>query len=163
MKTYTLETETTIDRPLAEVFPFFESPENLARITPPEMDFRILTPLPIRMQTGAVIDYTVRVFGFRVHWRTLITDYTPGRQFVDQQIKGPYALWHHTHTFEKRDGRTVMRDRVVYALPFGLLGRMVHRLIVRRQVAQIFKYREQVIQKIFSSASVPVNLKRTAE
>jgi ligand-binding SRPBCC domain-containing protein len=163
MKTHTLETETTIDSPLAKVFPFFESPENLARITPPSVGFRILTPLPIRMQTGAVIDYTVRVFGFRVHWRTLITDYTPGRQFVDQQIKGPYALWHHTHTFEERDGRTVMRDRVVYALPFGLLGRMVHRLMVRRQVERIFKYREQVIQKIFSSASAPVNLKRMAE
>jgi ligand-binding SRPBCC domain-containing protein len=153
MNTYTLEKETVIDRPLAEVFPFFARPENLARITPPSMDFQILTPSPIKMQSGTVIDYTVRVLGFRVHWRTLITDYDPPHCFVDQQIKGPYKMWHHTHTFEERGGRTIMRDRVVYALPFGPLGRLVRRLSVKRQLDKIFSHREQIIKRLFATQS----------
>jgi ligand-binding SRPBCC domain-containing protein len=162
MRTFTLEYETTIDRPLAEVFPFFSRPENLARITPPAMGFDILTPSPIEMKSGAVIDYTVKVLGLRVHWRTLISDYNPPHGFVDQQLKGPYVLWHHTHTFREANGKTIMGDRVVYALPFGWLGRLVHRLFVRSQLERIFQYRSKVIHRVFAPSVSPPEPKSIA-
>jgi len=150
MSSYTLTRETVIDKPLDEVFSFFSRPENLARITPPQMGFIIVSPPPIEMKTGAVIDYTVRVMGMRLKWRTLIEDYSPPEKFVDIQIRGPYKLWRHTHTFEEKEGRTIMRDHVDYALPFGFIGRMVHALTVKRQLKAIFDYRLKVISEIFS-------------
>lgn len=152
MKVYTLERELQIDRPLEEVFGFFQEPGNLAKITPDTVDFRILTPTPIRMQTGAVIDYTIKVFGIRRYWTTLITDFEPGRRFVDVQLKGPYEFWHHTHTFEASERGTLMKDMVRYVLPFGLLGRLAHALVVRRQLKGIFDYRERVISRYFADS-----------
>lgn len=149
MKTYTLERETLIKHQPEKVFSFFERPENLSRLTPPSMGFRILTPSPVPMHTGAVIDYTVKALGRRFHWRTLITDYRPPREFVDVQLKGPYRLWHHTHLFEAHPEGTLMRDRVVYALPFGIAGRLVHALAVRKQLMKIFDYRKQMIKNLF--------------
>ncbi len=148
MKTHTLERRQILAAPPGEVFAFFESPENLARITPPWLDFRILTPRPIHMKTGTVIDYTVRWLGVPVRWRTLITSYEPGRRFVDEQITGPYSLWHHTHEFEAGEGGTAMTDRVVYMMPFGPLGELAHELMVRRQLEEIFDYRAGVIGRI---------------
>lgn len=148
MKTHTLERRQILPVPLGEVFAFFESPENLARITPPRLDFRILTPRPIHMKTGTVIDYTVRWLGMPVRWRTLITTYEPGRRFVDEQITGPYSLWHHTHEFAAREGGTAMTDRVVYMMPLGPLGELAHELMVRRQLEEIFDYRAEVIGRL---------------
>lgn len=148
MKTHTLERRQILAAPLGEVFAFFESPENLARITPPWLGFEILTPQPISMRTGTVIDYTVRWLGVPVRWRTLITSYEPGRKFVDEQIMGPYSLWHHTHEFAEESGGTAMTDRVVYGLPYGILGELAHNLMVRRQLEEIFDYRAEVIGRI---------------
>jgi len=136
-------------RPIDEVFAFFESPDNLARITPAAVGFEILTPPPIVMKAGTILDYTIRVLGVRVHWTTMITDYDPPRKFADIQLKGPYEFWHHTHTFEATDEGTVMTDDVLYLVPFGALGKIVHALFVKSQLKRIFDYRAAAIGKIF--------------
>jgi ligand-binding SRPBCC domain-containing protein len=146
MKVYTLKAEQFVARPLAEVFAFFERPENLAKITPETLGFVILTPLPIEMRAGTLIDYTIKVMGFRLRWRTLISSYDPPHAFVDEQLKGPYTLWHHTHRFRAVEGGTMISDEVKYALPLGLLGRLAHALFVRRQLKGIFAYRFTAIR-----------------
>ncbi len=149
MKIYELHCEQTINRPLREVFAFFERPENLATITPPQLGFRIVTPTPIEMRQGALIDYTISVAGFRILWRTLISDYDPPNRFVDEQLKGPYRLWHHTHTFQAVDAGTRLTDHVRYALPFGPLGQLAHSLKVKRDLEKIFAYRSRFISEHF--------------
>jgi len=149
MKIHTLEKEQLIKKPLSEVFSFFENPENLARITPPSLGFIILTPTPIIMKKGTVIDYTVRVMGLKVHWRSLISCYEPPHKFVDEQLKGPYKYWHHTHRFIEKPEGTLITDKVGYALPFGPLGSIMHRLTVKKQLEDIFEYRQQVIVDYF--------------
>jgi hypothetical protein len=149
MKIYTLKREQLVPRPLDEVFEFFEKPENLARITPPWMDFRILTPSPIVMEQGAEFEYTVRVMGIRMRWKSLIGDYQPPFRFVDEQIRGPYAYWHHTHTFAEVDAGTSVGDEVRYALPAGMIGTLAQHLFVRRQLDEIFSYRSRVINELF--------------
>ena len=96
---HTLTTEQTVTAPLAQVSDFFSRPENLARLTPPHLAFEILTPLPVTMRPGAVIDYLIRLGPLPMRWRTLISDFDPPHGFVDQQLSGPYSFWHHTHTF----------------------------------------------------------------
>ena len=145
MKVYTLKKDQTVPRPLDEVFAFFERPENLARITPPWLGFRILTPSPIVMKRGAKFEYTVRVMGVRVGWESLISDYQPPHRFVDEQTRGPYAYWHHTHTFLQVDDGTLVGDEVRYAMPFGVIGTLAQRFAVRRQLEEIFSYRATVI------------------
>jgi len=149
MKIYTLKYEQYIDRPIGEVFDFFSRPENLARITPAALGFIILTPSPIDMQVGTLVSYMIRLFGFRVRWTSIITTYIPPVKFVDEQLKGPYSFWHHTHMFYKRNGGTLIVDEVRYAIPFGLLGEIVRRFFVRRQLDKIFSYRAEIIGKIF--------------
>lgn len=152
MRTYTLQREQWVASPLRRIFPFFAQPENLALITPPSLRFRLLTPPPVEMEKGRIIDYTIRVMGLPVRWRTLITTYEPPRCFVDEQISGPYSFWHHTHRFEPRDGGTLLYDEVRYVLPMALLGPvrgMVHALYVRPSLEQIFDYREQVFTRLF--------------
>jgi ligand-binding SRPBCC domain-containing protein len=151
MKTYELRKEKCINRPLREVFPFFERPENLAKITPPSLGFSVQTPSPIEMKAGAVIDYGIRVIGIPMRWRSLISAYEPPVMFVDEQVIGPYALWHHTHTFREENGATVIEDVVRYALPFGPLGWLAHRLFVRRRLEAIFAYRTNVIEAVFGA------------
>lgn len=153
MRTYQLHREQFVNRSLNDVFAFFERPENLARITPSSLGFVIKTPLPIEMKTGAVIDYTIKVAGRRVGWRTLISEYEPPNKFVDEQMKGPYRVWHHTHQFVAVDGGTRIIDDVRYALPFGILGNIAHALFVRRQLDGIFRHREQVIRELFKLSS----------
>ena len=150
MKTYSLEREQLVKKSLEEVFHFFSRPENLARITPSDMGFNILTPSPITMRNGTVIDYTIRIFGFNIHWRTLITAYDPPHGFTDEQLKGPYSYWHHRHQFEKTENGIRIYDKVTYSLPFGYLGRLVHFLFVRRKLEYIFNYRSKVIKEIFA-------------
>jgi ligand-binding SRPBCC domain-containing protein len=142
---YLLERKQFLPVPPDEAFRFFGRPENLAEITPAELGFRILTPSPIAMKEGALIDYTIRVLGVPVRWTTLITSYDPPRGFVDQQIKGPYSFWHHTHAFRAVEGGTEMTDTVRYLLPFGPLGELVHALAVRRKLESIFEHRSRVI------------------
>lgn len=145
MKTYILKRQQTIRRPLEDVFDFFKRPDNLEKITPASVGFTILTPRPIRMQAGTVLDYTISLLGLPVRWTTLISTFEPPHRFIDVAMRGPYSFWHHTHTFEENGRETVMTDEVHYALPFGLLGRFAHCLWVRRQLNRIFDYRMKVI------------------
>ena len=151
MKRYELNREQIIDRPRNQVFSFFERPENLARITPPSMRFRILTPGPITMAAGALIDYTVRIFGIRRRWTTRIESYDRPNEFVDVQLRGPYTFWRHTHRFEDVTEGTRMIDRVDYIVPFGLSGRLAHKFFIKRRLRDIFDYRSRKIREIFGS------------
>ncbi len=153
MRTYKLEREQIIKKPLKEVFEFFSHPENLAKITPDKLDFNILTPTPIEMKPGALVDYTVKPMLFPIRWTTLITDYDPPFMFIDQQLKGPYSFWHHKHTFEDTPDGTLIKDEVVYALPFGLLGDIAYSLFVKKQLSKIFDYRAKVIKDYFESSN----------
>jgi hypothetical protein len=102
------------------------------------------------MEQGTVIDYSIRVMGVRVRWQSLISEYEPLRAFTDEQLKGPYAFWHHTHTFTESDGGTHLHDEIQYALPLGPIGKIAQKLIVRRQLEEIFNHRARVIEHIFS-------------
>lgn len=149
MMPYRLYHRAIIPARLDVVFAFFADAENLGRITPPEMHFRIQTPQPIEMRAGTLIDYTIRLWGIPLKWRTKIALWNPPNRFVDEQLSGPYRTWIHTHRFEGIGDDTLMEDEVVYALPFGLLGRLVAP-IVRRQLDRIFAYRESAVRKTFA-------------
>lgn len=153
MKLHLLERTQDVPAPIAEVFPFFETPENLEIITPPQLRMQILTPKPIEMRAGALFDYIVTTHGVPMRWTTLITDYNPPHSFVDVQLKGPYAFWHHTHRFVDRGAQgTRIIDEVRYMLPFGPLGALAHALIIRRDLEQIFAFRRAFIAKKFGGA-----------
>jgi len=129
---------------------FFGSAENLPLITPPWLNFRIAMPTPLPpIEQDAILDYTIRWMGVPVKWRTRIVDWSPPRQFIDLQIRGPYALWHHQHRFEViaggGGGGVRCFDRVIYQLPVPLVRRVVHAAIVRSQLIEIFRYRRKVI------------------
>jgi ligand-binding SRPBCC domain-containing protein len=141
MKTYSLHREQWIPRPLSTVFDFFARAENLGQITPPWLNFRIHTPLPLEMRVGARIDYTIRLAGLPLRWRTRIVAWEPQRHFVDVQERGPYALWEHTHEFCAHGAGVLVTDRVRYALPCGALGRAAHAFAVRAALAAIFDFR----------------------
>lgn len=141
-----LRTESILPLPRERVFAFFAAAENLERITPPELRFRIVTPLPIAMREGALIEYRLRLGGVPFGWTTRIAAWEPSHRFVDTQLRGPYAVWEHTHEFDDVEGGTRMRDRVRYRLPFGVLGRLGHP-IVRWQVERIFAYRERAVRE----------------
>ncbi|MEI6233956.1 MAG: SRPBCC family protein [Planctomycetota bacterium] len=147
---YVLEREQFIPANLDTVFAFFEDPYNLPRITPPWIDFNIVAMEPDVIRAGTTIDYTLRWFGVKYRWRTLIERWEPGVCFVDTQVRGPYILWHHLHTFEARDGGVAMIDQVRYRLPFGPAGMLGHALLVRRQLEMIFDYRRDTVEKIFA-------------
>ena len=151
MKTYNIKFEQFIDLPIDQVFNFFSKPENLSLITPTRLKFDILTPSPIKMKEGQLIDYSLTIMYFiKLRWRTLITDYEKPYKFVDQQIKGPYSLWHHTHTFEEKNGGTLICDNVTYAIPLGIIGQFMHAIYIKHDVNSIFKYRGKILNQIFS-------------
>ncbi len=150
---YVLEREAMVTCTLAQVFDFFSKAENLEALTPPWLNFRIVTPQPIKMRQGATIAYQLRVRGIPVRWLTEIELWRPPYEFVDVQVKGPYRLWRHTHRFEQCDGGTRIVDVVRYALPFGPLGRLVHRLQVARDLARIFDYREHRFRSLLGGPS----------
>jgi ligand-binding SRPBCC domain-containing protein len=144
-----LETTTQLPRSVEGVFAFFADAENLERITPPELRFRIVTPTPITVAEGTIIDYRLRLFGVPFGWRTRIAAWEPTSHFVDEQVRGPYRSWTHRHTFEALGEHTAMTDRVEYALPLQPAGEVVAPL-VRRQLERIFRYRASAIQQIFA-------------
>ena len=147
-----LEREQLVLLPKHQVFPFFADPSNLERLTPPSLRFTILTPKPIPMKAGTLIDYRLRLFGVPFKWRTLIEAYEPGESFIDRQLRGPYRLWRHLHTFEETSKGTMVRDRVEYELPFGVLGELTRRLFVGRQLETIFAFRRTAIEDVFKTA-----------
>jgi len=141
--------EMTVPLPRSQVFAFFAEAGNLERITPPELKFRILTPTPIAMRPGARIDYALSLFGVRFSWRSEITVWEPETRFVDIQVRGPYAEWVHTHTFEDVPGGTRIRDHVRYRLPLAPLGNIALP-VVRVQLRRIFDYREAVTRRLMA-------------
>ncbi len=155
MSTHTLVATQLVPRPLDEVFPFFATAENLGRLTPPGMRFEFLTS-DRRMRSGLVIDYRLRpLAGIPIGWQTLIDAYDPPNGFHDVQTKGPYRSWQHRHSFEATAGGTLVRDEVTYELPLGPLGDLVHRFIVRGELAAIFRHRSRVIDSVFEPAGSP--------
>jgi ligand-binding SRPBCC domain-containing protein len=151
MGTYFLERTQLIERPLADTFAFFSDAFNLEKITPPFLKFRILTPAPIRMAAGTLIDYRLSLCGVPFRWRTVIETWEPGRGFVDRQLRGPYALWRHTHTFTAAGpNRTLMRDRVEYRIPFGIVGRLTQALLIGRMLTKIFDYRAETTARLLA-------------
>lgn len=150
MAQYRLTTRLYVARDLDTTFRFFADAGNLQRLTPPWLDFRILTPQPIAMHPGARIDYEIRIHKVPIRWRTVISDWTPPHRFVDRQLRGPYWEWNHTHRFSPLDAGTVVEDEVRYR-PIG--GALAHALFVRRDLERIFTYRQQRILEVFGVAA----------
>jgi ligand-binding SRPBCC domain-containing protein len=146
---YVLETEQWLPRSIAETFAFFGDALKLEEITPPWLHFHVLTPRPIPMFPGAKIDYRLRLHGVPVTWQSEITVWEPPYRFVDQQLRGPYRLWHHEHTFAEKDGGTWVKDRVDYAVPGGPLA---HALFVRRDLERIFAYRRKRLEELLGAS-----------
>ena len=149
MTTHCFETELWLPVTPGTLFPFFADARNLETITPTWLNFQVLTPGEIPMRTGALIDYQLRIHGLPVRWRTEIIGWNPPFGFTDEQRRGPYRLWRHTHTFTEKDGGTLCHDRVEYAVPGGAL---INWLFVRRDVKTIFSYRAQALKKRFSAS-----------
>ncbi|MEI7938236.1 MAG: SRPBCC family protein [Verrucomicrobiota bacterium] len=141
-----LRSEIWLPRPLEEVFDFFADARNLQALTPDWLDFSVLTPAPILMRAGTLIDYRLRLRGFPIRWQSEITAWEPPHRFVDEQRRGPYKLWIHEHRFEARDGGTLVGDFVRYAAPGGWL---VEWLFVRRDVERIFQFRREKLLALF--------------
>lgn len=146
MGSYLIEKEVWLPRPRGEVFAFFSDARNLDALTPPWLGFEIVTPGGISMRSGALIDYRITVHGIPMRWRTEIAEWDPPRRFVDVQLRGPYHVWRHEHTFEEREGGTLCGDRVEYR-PRG--GALMNRLFVRRDIERIFRFRQDRLREIF--------------
>lgn len=162
MKEYVIERELWVPCERHQVFPFFAHPENLGRITPPELRFRIHSDTHLRMDAGTLIDYTISIYRIPMRWRTEITAWDAPRSFEDTQLVGPYAKWVHTHRFIPFRGGTTIEDRVVYSLPYGFLGRICH-AVVARQLKRIFDYREGVLNRIFLEQSAITAIERARQ
>jgi ligand-binding SRPBCC domain-containing protein len=154
MRVHVVERSQRLGLPVEAVFPFFADAGNLEAITPPWVRFRVVTPGRIDMAPGTLIEYRLRLHGVPLRWVTRIVEWEPGRRFVDEQIQGPYRLWHHTHLFEPHgaDG-TVVRDRVRYRLPLGIAGAAAHSLFVRRDLTRIFDFRRAAVERLLAPAA----------
>ena len=147
MQTHKLKTEIWLPQKRTTVFNFFADPRNLEELTPGWLHFKILTPLPLLMKSGVLIDYRLRLYGIPLHWQSEITAWEPPSRFVDTQTRGPYSSWIHEHTFDERGGGTVVGDTVLYAVPGG---RIVNQLLVAPDLERIFRYRHEVLQNRFN-------------
>ena len=135
---------------MREAFAFFENPRNLARITPPWLDFRIVSPARIQLRKGAELEYQIRLMRVPLRWKAVIAEYEPPFFFVDEQVHGPYAYWRHRHDFRPGEFGAMVSDRVEYALPLGPLGELARWLFVERQLRAIFDYRQALLGEILS-------------
>lgn len=151
MAEHRLTRELTLDLPIAKVFDFFADAGNLERITPPELNFHIITPRPIDIKQGTLIDYKLKMRGIPMKWRTEISIWEPPFRFVDQQLRGPYSQWIHTHTFtEISPTQTLMEDEVRYRLPFEPFGDIAN-YFVNGELAYIFDYRQKVVAEMLQT------------
>lgn len=141
--------ETIVPAPLDRTFPFFSEAANLERLTPPWLNFRIRTAMPIVMREGLEIEYCIVLYGVPIPWRSRIDVWEPGVRFVDRQTAGPYRWWRHEHTFEPVGTHTRMRDDV----EFVPRARWLTRALVRRDVARIFDYRRRTLVRLFEEAA----------
>ncbi|MFH6999288.1 hypothetical protein ACHRVZ_15230 [Flavobacterium sp. FlaQc-57] len=153
MKVYKLETVQHINSNIEECWNFFSSPKNLQIITPDNMNFEIQDFDGKRMYPGQVITYTLKpLLGIKINWMTIITVVQENEYFVDEQRFGPYTLWHHKHYFESTESGTKMTDVVHYALPFGYLGQLANKIMVKNKLKSIFEYRYKKIEETFNSS-----------
>lgn len=151
MAVHSLERTQCIPADPERIWSFFSDPVNLPAITPPYMQFKILSRGGNgHTYAGQIIEYRLRPLPFfSTYWMTEITHVHDGRYFVDEQRRGPYSLWHHQHHFKKIEGGVEMTDIVHYALPFGFIGNLAHQLFVRRQLEGIFRFRFQRVEELF--------------
>ena len=140
---------TWLPRPVGEIFPFFADAANLEMLTPPWLNFRVLSPRPIQIRLGSLIDYRIYVHGIRFRWQSEITAWEPPYRFVDEQRRGPYRFWRHEHKFMERDGGSAILDTGLYAVPFDFL---IHRLFVRSDIGRIFDFRERKMRELFPAS-----------
>jgi ligand-binding SRPBCC domain-containing protein len=147
---YQLKRTQFVKTDLETCWNFFSSPANLSKITPKYMGFDVLTEVPEQMYEGLMISYTVRpILGLPMNWVTEITHVKDKQFFVDEQRKGPYTIWHHEHHFKAVEGGVEMTDIVSYVVPFGLLGKLAHPIIVQKKLEEIFAYRFKAVDEIF--------------
>ena len=153
---HVFEREQVLELPLDDVFKFVSSAQNLARITPSSLEIRFEGEPPAELSVGAEIRYRLKISGVPVKWTTRITEWDPPYRFADLQARGPYAYWLHTHSFAALDeGRTLMRDRVIYRVPYGVLGEVARRAFVRAQLRHIFAYRELAFDAVLRGEDPP--------
>ena len=148
---WVLRATQVLPRPVEDIFPFFADAHNLEKLTPSFLKFNVLTPKPIPMDSGTIINYKLKVRGVPIKWKTTILDWEPPRQFVDNQDSGPYTLWHHTHTFEPtQDGQATLCTDVVRYKPKGwFLTGFINKFFVQKDVEQIFQYRFDKLAELF--------------
>jgi ligand-binding SRPBCC domain-containing protein len=149
---YRLRAEMMIDLPREQVFDFFADAMELERITPPWLQFSVLTPPPIEIKKGQLLDYRLKLHGIPINWRTEIAEWEPPFRFVDQQLRGPYQRWYHEHTFHEIDGKTLVCDDVHYILRGGRLIRpLLQRMFVGPDLEKIFRFRQDRLAQIFAA------------
>ncbi len=150
MKRFIFERTQLMPIPLEQAWAFFSNPVNLAKITPASLDFNIVSKVPEHIYNDLKIEYTVKpLLGIPMTWISLIKDVDSPYQFVDEQLKGPYAYWHHVHIFSKVEGGTMARDIVTYSVPFGIFSTFIQASIVAPKLNEIFEFRRQTIEKLF--------------
>lgn len=151
MKLYKLERKQKLAITIDEAWNYFSNPKNLQEITPDKLSFEITSKLPEKMYQGMIISYNIKPFPFiKMNWITEITAVQDQKMFVDEQRFGPYKFWHHQHIFEKIGNDVLMTDIVHYALPFGLIGKIAHKLFIYKQLQDIFSFRFQYLEKKFN-------------
>jgi len=153
MKYYDFKIIQFINLPIEEVFHYFSNPSNLQKITPKYLNFKIINHPPFNMNKGQLFEYRLRVRGIPITWTSLISSYHPPYSFIDEQIKGPYSSWHHTHTFKEENGGTTIIDEVKYTLPLGFIGKIINSIWIKKDLDAIFKYRQKIIEKTLKSFS----------
>ena len=152
MAVHRLERRQYLGHPLEDVFEFFARARNLERITPQWLRFEVLTPEPVEMGPGALIDYRLHLHGAPLGWTSQIEVWEPGRQFVDRAIRGPFSLWHHRHRFAASGEGTIVSDEVHWAPPFGVLGELARPLLIDRDLRRIFDHRQATVAEILDAA-----------
>jgi ligand-binding SRPBCC domain-containing protein len=157
VKVHLLERSQRVEIPVEHAFDLYADTHNLEPMTPPWLHFRLTNDGPVTIEPGALLHYRLKLHGVPVRWTTRIETWSPPTGFVDTQLRGPYALWEHTHAFEDDgEGGTTIHDRVRYAIPFGPLGAIAHRLFVRRDLRRIFDYRAEAFVRLVATERAPV-------
>ncbi len=150
MKIYTLHKKQKLPISLDQAWEFLCNPANLSKLTPPEMNMKIISGADRPMYAGQVLQYSVTPLpGFKTKWVSEITHYEDKKYFVDLQLYGPYAFWHHKHFVHEIEGGVEMEDVIDYKVPFGFLGRLVHPILVKPKLESIFNYRKEQLEQLF--------------
>ena len=144
-----LVTEQWVPAPIDRVFDFFSDAKNLETITPPFLHFKILSQSNKRIREGTIFTYSLKLHGITFRWKSRVMDFQPGIRFSDEQIQGPYSIWHHMHQFSEKDGGTVIRDRIIYKLPGWIPVDVVAHRFIRGNLESIFIHRRKIIEDIF--------------